>query len=67
MKVRNFQIPDESIATWLRGADLRGSQFEGAPDRGVVVIRDGEGRYLGAGKVIPGRIRNLLPNRNLLQ
>jgi len=67
IKVRNFQIPDESIATWLQGADLRGSQFEGAPDRGVVVIRDGEGRYLGAGKVIPGRIRNLLPNRNLLQ
>ncbi|MGB4594351.1 MAG: hypothetical protein WBI14_00405 [Anaerolineaceae bacterium] len=67
IKVRNWQIPDEFVSAWLRGGDLRGSQFEGAPERGVVIIRDREGRYLGAGKVIPGRIRNLLPNRNLLQ
>lgn len=66
IKVRNWQIPEEMTSAWLRGSDLRGSHFDGAPDRGVVIVRDVEGRYLGAGKVIPGRIRNLLPNRNLL-
>lgn len=67
IRVRNWQISDELISGWLRGGELRGSQFKGLPEQGIVIIRDHEDRYLGAGKVIPGRVRNLLPNRNLLQ
>lgn len=63
---RNWQLPQEAVESWLRGGEVRGKNFPGIPPSGFVIVRDELGRYLGAGKVIPGRVRNLLPSRNLI-
>ena len=59
-------IPAENVAQWLSGQDLRNLDFQGLKMGSVVVIRDELGRNLGAGKLSTNRLRNLLPNRNLL-
>lgn len=61
-----WEIPVEYVDTWLSGADLRGFQLKGIKLGTVVAIRDSLGRNLGAGKALPGRLRNLLPSRSLL-
>ncbi len=61
-----FVLPDEHYQDWLSGADLRGLPLEGVEMGTVVAIRDNLGRNLGAGKALPKRLRNLLPNRSLL-
>ncbi len=63
---RNWLLPQQWVETWLRGGDVRGSGLPGVPKSGFVIVRDELGRYLGAGKVIPGRVRNLLSSRNLI-
>jgi len=61
-----LEIPVEYVETWLSGADLRGFQLKGIKLGTVTAIRDSLGRNLGAGKALPGRLRNLLPSRSLL-
>jgi len=61
-----WTIPAENVAQWLSGQDLRNLDFHGLKMGSVVVIRDELGRNLGAGKLSANRLRNLLPNRNLL-
>ena len=51
---------------WLSGQDLRNLDFSGLKMGTVVAVRDEIGRNLGAGKLSANRLRNLLPNRNLL-
>lgn len=58
-------IPDNLIDEWLTGADLRNFTIEGCQTGSIVAVRDGLGRNLGAGKNLPNRLRNLLPNRNI--
>jgi len=66
--IANFwTIPSNKVAQWLSGQDLRNLNFEGLKMGSVVAIRDELGRNLGAGKLSANRLRNLLPNRNLLQ
>jgi NOL1/NOP2/fmu family ribosome biogenesis protein len=62
-----WTIPEEKVTPWLSGQDLRNLDFQGLKMGSVVVIRDGLGRNLGAGKLSANRLRNLLPNRNLLR
>ena len=52
-------ISGEQARVWLAGRDLRGAEAAGT----VIVLEDGQGRFLGLGKVLEGRIRNLLPRR----
>jgi len=61
-----WTIPAENVAQWLSGQDVRNLDFQGLKMGSVVVIRDEMGRNLGAGKLSAHRLRNLLPNRNLL-
>ncbi len=62
-----WTIPEDKVAQWLSGQDLRSLNFQGLKMGSVVVIRDELGRNLGAGKLSANRLRNLLPNRNLLR
>ena len=61
-----WTIPAEKVAVWLSGQDLRNLDFSGLKLGTVVAVRDEIGRNLGAGKLSANRLRNLLPNRNLL-
>ncbi|HOA20919.1 MAG TPA: RsmB/NOP family class I SAM-dependent RNA methyltransferase [Anaerolineaceae bacterium] len=59
-------IPDDLIAQWLKGAEIRGASIASCRNASIIAVRDGDGRNLGAGKNLPGRLRNLLPSRALL-
>ena len=61
-----WKIPAEKVAQWVSGQDVRNLNFDGLKMGSVVVVRDELGRNLGAGKLSANRLRNLLPNRNLL-
>jgi hypothetical protein len=40
--------------------------IEGCQKGTIIAARDSEGRNLGAGKNLPGRLRNLLPSRAII-
>ena len=61
-----WTMPSDKVAQWLSGQDLRNLDFQGLKMGKVAIIRDELGRNLGAGKLSANRLRNLLPNRNLL-
>jgi 16S rRNA (cytosine1407-C5)-methyltransferase len=61
-----WTIPADKVAQWLSGQDLRNLDFQGLRMGSVAIVRDELGRNLGAGKLSANRLRNLLPNRNLL-
>jgi len=60
---RRLQIDAEQARLWLAGQDLRGYTVRAFEARTVVLIEDEKGRVLGRGKVLAGRVRNLLPKR----
>jgi 16S rRNA (cytosine1407-C5)-methyltransferase len=55
-------LSDEQVEVWLAGRDLRGVDAP-YPVGAVVLVEDGKGRFVGRGKVLGKRIRNLLPRR----
>ncbi len=56
-------VPAELIPLWLRGSDLK-LKSEGDHNRGsMVCLYDESGQFLGRGKTLNGRIKNLLPRR----
>ena len=65
-KANIWTIPSEMVTQWLSGQDLRNLDFQELKLGTVVAVRDELGRNLGAGKLSANRLRNLLPNRNLL-
>lgn len=57
-------LPDERIDAWLRGEDLHDFEPEGGVETGeIVVVVDSAGRNFGRGKVLAGRLKNMLPGR----
>lgn len=65
-KANIWTMPSDKVTQWLSGQDLRNLDFQGLKMGTVVIVRDELGRNLGAGKLSTNRLRNLLPNRNLL-
>jgi hypothetical protein len=61
-----WEITYEYLEAWLSVAELSGVTLPGVNLGSVIAIRDSFGRNLGAGKALPGRLRNLLPSRSLL-
>ncbi len=59
-------IPQALERQWLQGSDIRGVAVRGCREGSIIALRDAEGRNLGAGKNLPGRLRNLLPSRAIL-
>lgn len=56
-------IPPEMIPIWLRGSDLM-LQHDGDHSQGsIVCVYNESGQFLGRGKILQGRIKNLLPRR----
>ncbi len=60
---RRFRLGEELIGKWLAGYDLREIDHAPYPSGTVIILEDDTGRYLGRGKVLRDRIRNLLPKK----
>ncbi len=60
---RRLRLAHEQAQVWLAGRDLRGVDASPYPLRAVILLEDERGRFLGRGKVLNNRIRNLLPKR----
>lgn len=60
-----WTLPESLTGQWLSGADILSLEIPGARPGTVIAINDSNGVNLGAGKLNPGRLRNLLPNRNV--
>jgi 16S rRNA (cytosine1407-C5)-methyltransferase len=55
-------LANDQAGIWLAGRDLRGAQTP-YPLGTTVLLEDERGRFLGRGKALRKRIRNLLPRR----
>ena len=58
-----YRLPAERLPAWLRGEDIQGRPTTSLPRGSIAIVQDEEGRVLGRGKVLSGRLRNLLPRR----
>ena len=54
-------ISAEQIDQWVAGRDIRNPQVDDAPEGQYVLVKDPDGRNLGLGKLLPKRLRNMLP------
>jgi NOL1/NOP2/fmu family ribosome biogenesis protein len=59
---QRFTLSAEQIKLWWNGADLRGINLP-YPAGCIVLMEDEQRRYIGRGKVLRDRVRNLLPRR----
>jgi 16S rRNA (cytosine1407-C5)-methyltransferase len=59
---QRFRLSPEQVKVWWNGGDLRGIAVS-RPTGSVVVMEDLQHRYIGRGKVLRERVRNLLPRR----
>jgi 16S rRNA (cytosine1407-C5)-methyltransferase len=60
------RLPTGLLPAWLRGEDIPGRPDTSLPTGSVAIVQDEEGRPLGRGKVLAGRLKNLLPRRMVL-
>jgi 16S rRNA (cytosine1407-C5)-methyltransferase len=56
-----IQINESQIPQWIAGRDLRNPQVDFSPEGQYLLVVDEAGRNLGVGKLLPKRLRNLLP------
>ncbi len=61
-KQRRFTLSPEQVKVWWNGGDLRGIDVP-YPVGSIVLMEDERQRYIGRGKVLRDRVRNLLPRR----
>jgi NOL1/NOP2/fmu family ribosome biogenesis protein len=54
-------IHDEAIAQWVAGRDIRHPDTTVKPQGQYLLVTDSAGRNLGMGKLLPKRLRNMLP------
>ena len=58
-----YILGNEHHDAWIRGEDIRGiKKAEGLTGK-ILVIRDASGRNFGRGKMLPNRLKNMLPTR----
>ena len=58
-------LPDEALQQWLNGHDLRDQKLGHEGPAKLTAVFSQSGLNLGPGKILPGRVRNMLPRRNL--
>jgi NOL1/NOP2/fmu family ribosome biogenesis protein len=57
---QRFALTGDQVKTWLNGGDLRGVDTS-YPVGSIIVLEDDKRRFIGRGKVLRERVRNLLP------
>ncbi len=58
-------IPDDKIPQWIAGRDIRHPQTDLNPQGQYLLVIDKNKRNLGLGKLLPKRLRNMLPRSSL--
>jgi len=58
-----YKLPAEHLSAWLRGEDIQGSPEGNILPGSIVAVFDETGQLLGRGKILAGRLKNLLPGR----
>ena len=58
-----YILSDEDLKSWLAGYDLQIDHPNSLAAGSAVAVFDQQGRLLGRGKIIKGRLKNLLPKR----
>ena len=61
-----YILPQEYHPAWLRGEDLRNKPIFDVEKGEVVVLTDNQQLYLGLGRILADRTKNLLPKRIVL-
>jgi len=61
--LQRLQVDSDQARVWLDGRDLRGLRTPVGVLGSVVLVEDERHRFLGRGKILDKRIRNLLPRR----
>jgi len=56
-------LDEPQAAAWLRGEDLHQASPPGFESGRVTLVRDTTGRLLGRARLLPERVKNLLPRR----
>lgn len=56
-------LDETQVALWRQGRDLRPAPVTGYPAGTVILLQDERGRFLGRGRLLSDRLRNLLPRR----
>jgi 16S rRNA (cytosine1407-C5)-methyltransferase len=58
-------IEDDLVDQWIAGRDIRNPDISSIPYGHYGLVIDQGGRNLGLGKLLPKRLRNLLPRRSI--
>jgi 16S rRNA (cytosine1407-C5)-methyltransferase len=58
-------IEDDLVDQWIAGRDIRNPDISSIPYGHYGLVVDQGGRNLGLGKLLPKRLRNLLPRRSI--
>jgi len=60
-----IQIKDSDLKQWMDGRDIRHPKINLTPCGQYLLVTDQAGRNLGRGKLLPKRLRNMLPRRSV--
>lgn len=60
-----IQIRDSHVEKWVDGRDIRHPEINLSPAGQYLLVKDQAGRNLGMGKLLPKRLRNMLPRRSV--
>lgn len=56
-----IEIIGENVPQWIAGRDIRYPETDLSPEGQYLLVTDPAGRNLGLGKLLPKRLRNMLP------
>lgn len=59
------QIDPSQVSLWIAGRDIRNPDTNLSPQGQFLLVTDEDGRNLGVGKLLPNRLRNMLPRSSI--
>jgi len=60
-----IHINEKYVDQWIDGRDIRNPDTDLTPCGQYLIVKDREGRNLGTGKLLPKRLRNMLPRQSI--
>ena len=60
-----LEIEAQHVAQWIAGRDIRYPDTNLKPEGQFLLVKDQAGRNLGMGKLLPRRLRNMLPRQSV--
>ncbi len=58
-------LKEDQVMQWIQGRDIRYPDTERNPEGQYLLVKDKTGRNLGMGKLLPKRLRNMLPRQSI--